>query len=349
MITLDEICTWENLLEASRRTRLGRRSSPAIATHEYNLESDLMHLRGQLVAQTYRPGGYHSFYVHDPKRRLISAAPVRDRVVHHALCNLLEPEFDRSFVRESFANRCAMGTHAAVDHCQMLARRFRFALQCDVRQFFPSIDHDILRAILFRKVKEPRARALIDLIIAGGADIGPPPAETIYFPGDDLFAVCRPRGLPIGNLTSQIWANCYLSPFDHFVKRELRCIGYVRYVDDIIFFADDKPTLWKWKAAAEARLASLRLAIHPGAHPRPVTEGLPFLGFIVFPERRRLKSRKATHFARRVRALIATLGERDRRIVGMVKGWMAHASHANTIGLQKSVLKRLGLRRGDFL
>src|SRR5712691_11976115 len=105
----------------------------------------------------------------------------------------------------------------------------------------------------------------------------------VYFLGDDLFAVNRPRGLPIGNLTSQFWANVYLNPFDHFVKRSLRCQGYVRYVDDLLLFGDDKETLWRWLDAVVSRLAVLRLTIHPGAHPRPADEGIPFLGFIVSP------------------------------------------------------------------
>ena len=114
----------------------------------------------------------------------------------------------------------------------------------------------------------------------------------VYFPGDDLFAVYRPRGLPIGNLTSQFWANVYLNSFDHFVKRELRAQAYLRFVDDFLLFADDKATLWRWKAAVEARLAALRFTVHPRAEPRPVGEGIPFLGFVVYRERRRLKRRK---------------------------------------------------------
>src|SRR5690606_495887 len=113
-----------------------------------------------------------------------------------------------------------------------------------------------------------------------------------------------PRGLPIGNLTSQFWANVYLNPFDHFIKRELRCKAYLRYVDDFLLFADSKRTLWQWKAALQERLVRLRLTIHDGAHPRPVTEGFPFLGFVIFPEQRRLKRRKGIHYQRRLRRLI---------------------------------------------
>jgi hypothetical protein len=142
---------------------------------------------------------------------------------------------------------------------------------------------------------------LVDQILASGEGVLSEEYTPVWFPGDDLFAVNRPRGLPICNLTSQFWANCYLNPFDHFVKRELGCPGYARYVDDFLLFGDDKRMLWQWREAIIARLARFRLTLHVGrAHPRPVTDGIPFLGFEVFPDRRRLKRRKGLAFARRL-------------------------------------------------
>ena len=159
----------------------------------------------------------------------------------------------------------------------------------------------------------------------------------VYFPGDDLFALTRPRGLPIGNLTSQWWANCYLTPFDHFVQRELGCHGYLRFVDDFLLFSDSKNQLWEWRAALIERLARFRLTIHEsGAAPRPVTEGVPFLGFIVFPEKRRLKSRKGLAYRRKLRNLLKTAP--DNKIQASLQGWINHARYANTIWLRKSVL-----------
>ncbi|MFO0875098.1 MAG: RNA-directed DNA polymerase [Phycisphaerales bacterium] len=343
MIPYDAICSWRNLVRASHQARRGRRGTASVAAHEYRLEADLIGLHDGLVSETYRPGVPTSFYIHDPKRRLITAAPMRDRVVHHALCNVLEPVFERTFVAESFANRRGKGTHAALDHCQRLMRRHRFALPCDVRQFFPSIDHALLKRILFTRIPDPRSRRLVSMIIDAGAGVLDSEYDPVWFPGDDLFGVCRPRGLPIGNLTSQIWANCYLSQFDHFVKRELRCAGYVRYVDDFILFADDKRVLWDWKRAIVERLAALRLTMHEGAHPRPVAEGIPFLGFIVFPRRRRLKRRNAAHFARSLRRAMATGETSTERLEARIRGWIAHASHGNTVGLRKSILAANGL------
>ena len=136
----------------------------------------------------------------------------------------------------------------------------------------------------------------------------------VYFPGDDLLAAARPRGLPIGNLTSQFWSNCYLDPLDHFIKRELKCPAYIRYVDDTLLFANDKPTLHRWRAAIIDYLVKLRLVIHTRrAHPRPVTEGIPFLGFVVYPDHRRLKSRKVVAYRRRLKRIMASLpARRDR-------------------------------------
>jgi hypothetical protein len=238
------------------------------------------------------------------KREELYNAPFRDRVVHHALCNLIELLFERSFIFDSYANRIGKGTHRALDRAQAFARRYRYVLQCDVEQFFPAIDHAILRETLARKIDDPDVLWLVDRIVASGVGVLSDEYEMRYFAGDTLLDVSRPRGLPIGNLTSQFWANRYLNPFDHFVKRELRCPAYVRYVDDMLLFADDKAALLAWRAAVVDRLACLRLTIHPGAHPRPVAEGFPFLGFVVFPGHRRLKGRKVVAYQRCLTGLV---------------------------------------------
>ena len=220
-----QICSWENIHRAWRKARKGERGREPAATFEFNLEDNLVQLQRELETKTYIPGPYHSFYIHDPKRRLISAAPFRDRVVHHALCNVIEPLFERRFIFDSYANRVGKGTHRALDRCQEFARRYRYVLPLDVRQFFPSIDHAILRQTLARVIADPDAMWLVDHILESGDGVLDKEYEMVWFPGDDLLAANRPRGLPIGNLTSQFWANCFLDPIDHFVKRELRCVS----------------------------------------------------------------------------------------------------------------------------
>jgi len=345
--SFEQLHSWPNLLEAWHRAALAKRTQANVAAFEYRLEENLLDLQAELRNHTYRPGAYTSFFIHEPKRRIISAAPFRDRVVHHALCQIIEPAFERSFIADSFANRVGKGTHRALDRLQHLTRRFRFALACDIRQFFPSIDHEILFNTLARKIADPDVLCLCGLILASGRRVLSGEYDMVWFQGDDLFAALRPRGLPIGNLTSQFWANCYLNPFDHFIKRELRCPGYVRYVDDFVLFADHKRVLWEWKTALVERLAQLRLTMHPGSHPQPVTEGLPFLGFTVYPHRRRLKRRKGVHFERKLRMLLAQWEAGEIPVCAVtasVRSWVSHASHGNTVGLRKAILGGVRLR-----
>lgn len=336
------IIRFDNLHAAFRKAARGKRGRVPVAAFERDLEDNLLALQQALAEQTWEPGGYHSFYIHDPKHRLVSAAPFADRVVHHALCQIIEPLFERTFIGDSYANRVGRGTHRALDRAQQFARRWRFVLQCDVRQFFPSVDHALLRGMLARKLKDDRVMWLVDRILRSGAEVLRDEYQQVYFPGDDLFAAARPRGLPVGNLTSQFWANCYLNELDQMVKRELRCPAYVRYVDDFLLFADDKRLLWQWKEAIRERLAALRLVLHEASSTvYPVSNGIPFLGFRVYPTHRRLKRRNGVMFARRFRRQRAAYARGeitlDELHVGM-RAWIAHAAHGDTWGLRRDLL-----------
>lgn len=248
--------------------------------------------------------------------------------MHHALCNVLEPVFESRFTGDSYANRVGKGTHRAVARCQQLARRYRYVLRLDVVQHFASIDHEILLGILRDMVGEEELMRLAGRIIASGDGVLDQEYEMVWFAGDDLLAACRPRGLPIGNLTSQFWSNCYMNPLDQFVARELRCRGYVRYVDDLALFSNSKAELWEWKAGVVERLARLRLRVHSGAaQVGPVAAGIPWLGFVVWPERRRVKGRKVVEATRRLAEGFTdwqqgriTFGEFD----ASVQGWINH-------------------------
>ncbi len=336
------IASFDNLYAAYRKAAKGKRGQLAVAAFEFDLERNLCQLEDELLAQTYKPGLYRSFYIRDPKRRLVSAAPFRDRVVHHALCNVITPIFERTFIGASYANRVGKGTHAALDHAQTLARRYPYVLQCDVEQFFPSVDHIVLRSVIARKIVDLQAKWLIDRIIEGGRGVLDEVYQPVMFPGDNLFALSRPRGLPIGNLTSQFWANVYLNELDQFVKRRLHCPAYLRYVDDFLLFAASKAQLWTWKAAIQTCLAELRLTLHERESTvYPVATGIPFLGFRIYPDHRRLKRRNGVAFARRLRIAYrfvasGVLSYEDLR--ALIKGWIAHARHGNTWRLRRSLL-----------
>ena len=335
-----QICSFDNLYRAYRKARKGKRGKESVARFEYNQEEELLRLRDELMCGEWQPGAYHSFYIHDPKKRLISAAPFRDRVVHHALCNVLEPIYERRFIFDSYANRIGKGTHRAILRSNQFARQYPYVLQCDVEQFFPSIDHAILRAALARLIGDERVMRLVDRILESGAGILAGEYAMHWFPGDDLLAALRPRGLPIGNLTSQFWANVYLNSFDHFVKRELRCPAYLRYVDDFLLFAADKVTLWQWCEAIQRRLGQLRLTLHP-PQVYPVEKGIPFLGFRIYPEHRRLKRRRGMAFQRRFRHLYrqwAAGAIPRQKLDDAARSWAAHAAWGDTYGLRRAVL-----------
>lgn len=342
-----ELTSFENLLAAYRAAAHGKRGKAAVAAFEWRLEENLLALQADLRTGTYAPGAYTNFPIREPKRRLISAAPFRDRVVHHALVRVIEPIFERRFIHDSYANRHGKGTHRALDRCTHWMRRRAYVLPIDVKQFFPSVDHAILEGILERTVVDSRVLDLVDRILASGRGVQRDEYDMVYFPGDDLLAADRPRGLPIGNLTSQFWANVYLNEVDQFVKRGLGCRGYLRYADDMLLFADDKHVLHEWCGAMIDRLAELRLTIHANrAQPRPCTVGLPYLGFQVFPDHRRLKRRNVVHARRRVKALQERYdaGEIDADDVkASVSGWVNHARYGDTWGLRTDVLGRLRL------
>ncbi|MBL8666323.1 MAG: hypothetical protein JNM48_02540 [Rhodospirillales bacterium] len=339
------LCSWENLVLAWRAAARGKRGTRSVARFEYRAEEHLYVLRERLLAGTYRPGRYVHFHISDPKRRKISAVRFEDRVVHHALCNVIEPRFERLFIPDSYANRLGKGTHRAIARLQSFARRHRFVLRADIVQHFASVDHAILLDVLRRQIPEVDVMRLVAAIVDSGRGVLDDEYRYVRFPDDDLLAICRPRGLPIGNLTSQFWSNCYLHPFDQFVTRELGCRAYLRYVDDFALFSDNKNELWAWKAAIIDRLASLRLIIHEArAQVVPVDEGIPWLGFVVFPTHRRVKGRKVRATHRRLRERLAayhtgeiTFAELD----AAIHGWIAHVAHADSWGLRRHVLETL--------
>ena len=337
----ERLTSFQNLLLAFKQAARGRRARPSVADFELHLETALPELRNELVEGRYRPGRYVSFTIHDPKKRLISAAPFRDRIVHHALCNVIEPIFEPKFIFDTYANRLQKGSHKALDRCSYFMRRFEFVLPMDVKQFFPSIDHQVLLEYLAKNIYDPRTMHLCQQIIDTGVGVLRDEYEMVYFPGDTLFSIQRPRGLPIGNLTSQFLANVYLNPLDHFIKRDLKCKGYVRYVDDMLLFSNDKQELLNWRGKVLEFLSGCRLTVHENsAQTRPTRIGVPFLGFQVFLDHRRLKRRKVTYARRRLKILARQFadGEIDQKKVrASIQAWTAHAMHGDTWQLRRAM------------
>jgi retron-type reverse transcriptase len=255
-----KIANFQALHVAARRAVRGKRKKPGAASFFANLERELLALERQLREGTYRPGHYVAFEVNDPKKRIVSAAPFRDRVVHHALCAVIEPIFEAGFIEHTFANRIGKGTHRAIEVYERYRDRYAHVLRCDIYRYFPAIDHAILKSEFRRRITCPATLALVDLIADGS---NPQEPVHLYFNGDDLFTPFqRHRGLPIGNLTSQFFANLYLDGFDHFVTEVLRA-PYLRYVDDFALFHDDPAMLSIWRSRIERYLVGRRLKLHP--------------------------------------------------------------------------------------
>ena len=321
----EKVVGYGSLLAAAHRARRGKRDRVEVARFVFDLEPNLLQLQEELRPGSYRMRPYRAFVIREPKRRQICAAHFRDRVVHHAVCAVLDPIFEACLIGDTYACRRGKGTHAAVRRLQHFSQRFPYVLMCDVRRYFETVDHRVLKALCRRKLKDRALLSLLDRII----DHPLPGGE----PG---------KGVPIGNLTSQYFANLYLGELDHFVKERLCIPGYLRYMDDFAMFADGKPRLHR-------ALAAVREFLHGTLHLElreertllaPVTQGVLFLGFRVFPGLVRLDGRKLARLRRRVRLREAAY--RNARIdedtlVQSVRGMVGHVCHADSLQARKQV------------
>ena len=332
---------FQALIVAAQRAARGKRKRPGAAAFLCNLEREVLRLERALLDGSWRPGRYVVINVVDPKPRRVSAAPFRDRVLHHALCAVVEPLFEQSFINNSYANRRNKGTHRAIARYEQYRDRYRQVLRCDIYRYFPSIDHAVLKADLRRRIACAPTLAVLDAIIDGSN--AQEPVER-YFPGDDLFAPFqRRRGLPIGNLTSQFFANLYLNGFDHFVTEVLRA-PYVRYVDDFALFADDPAQLADWRTRIVRYHEGRRLLLHPqktGIH--RTGEATEFLGLVLLPSGlRRVPEAGIRRFRNRLRGLRArwragSIAEDEIR--QHIQAWVAHARHADSYGLRRAIFR----------
>ncbi|WP_211217789.1 reverse transcriptase/maturase family protein [Fodinicurvata sediminis] len=261
----DEMIGWERMLEAWRLAAKGKRYKTDVLCFGQRWEEELIELQHLLLWDEWRPRPMRRFTVHRPKTRLIEAPDFRDRIVHHLLSLACEPLFERRFVAHSFACRKGRGTHAARAHVVAMLRQAQrrwgrvYVLQCDVRQFFPSIDHEMLLCRIGRVVQDERVMQIWRRAILR----------------DD-----QATGLPIGALTSQMSGNVYLDPLDHWIKDDLGCPYYARYMDDFLILGPHKGRLQELRTAIAQRLANAdRLMLHPKSQVYPASQGVDFCGY----------------------------------------------------------------------
>ena len=321
----DKITSFENLLNAARKAQRGKRHKSSTAAFNLNFEKELLLLRSELQNRTYRIGSYKRFQIHDPKKRLISALPYRDRVVQHALCNVIEPIFDRGLIYDAYACRKDKGSLRAVGRFTMYCRGHKYALKCDVKSYFASIEHDLLLGIIKGKIKDPAVLWLIKLII----DSTPSP------------------GIPIGNLASQIFANLYLSGLDHYLKETIGCGPYIRYMDDLVVFGEDKGRLGEIKDAINEYLRRLKLKLHPDKSRIYLSAGgIDFLGYKICPTHRLVIKQNVKRARKRIKKQLRMLRFKLidwPRLIRSIRSWLGYAMHADSFNLRRRLLAEFDL------
>jgi len=290
----EQIVTFENLWQAYRKARKGKRQKQGVSAFEFDLENELLSIQEALLKERYEFSGYHTFTIYEPAQRQISAAPFRDRVVHHAICNVIEPLLDKAMIYDSYACRIGKGMHRALDRAQWFLRRNSWVLKMDIKKYFFTIDHAILLHDLSQKFNDPRLLRLLKNLLNTYHS-----GDEYYFSfsGDLPLDRYRPRGLPIGNLTSQLFANYFLTPLDRFIKENLRVKPYLRYMDDLLIFANDKAELFSYKDEIESFLSRKRLKIHPKkTQVFPSKNSVRFLGFHLYNGYRKILRENLTRF-----------------------------------------------------
>jgi len=333
--TWPAITDFANLHAAYRLARRGKSGREEVARFAFQLERHLLRLQWELQQGGYHPGDYRLFTLYERKPRRIAAAPFRDRVVHHAVMRAIEPPLDRCFIHDSYACRKGKGVHAAVDRYQNWAQRYAYVMQLDIKAYFPSIDHAILKRTLRHYLKDAHTLTLLDRII----DHSPEDERTE--PG------C---GIPIGNLTSQFFANLYLNRLDHCIKQQLGVNAYLRYVDDLVLLANDKRQLWGWHAAIVDSLRQHEgLELHDPLI-TPVRLGIDLFGYRVWPDKRRLRNDNGHRFARKHRRRARLYAEGRCELADFqpsMQAWIGHARHGDTEGLRTALFSGTVFSRGN--
>lgn len=349
------IYDFDNLYQAYLEARKAKRYRQDVLQFTMNLEENLIQIQNELIYKTYKVGRYREFYVTEPKKRLIMALQFKDRIVQWAIYRHLNPFYDKQFIYDSYGCRIGKGTHNAANRLEYWLRQVNrrnkkyYFLKLDISKYFYRIDHEVLIRILEKRIKDPDLLWLLSTIInsedtAFGLPAGVSPDD---FPKEErLFD----KGMPIGNLTSQLFANIYLNELDQYAKNELRLHYYIRYMDDVIILHDDKAFLHEVKDRIEIFLnEKLRLDLNAKTCIRPIKDGVEFVGFRIWPTHRKLKKTTAKKVKTRLKYLIKAVaeGKEDpgmlQRSIASYKGIL---EHFNSYGFRQS-LNQMFKNRGD--
>ncbi|NUM37201.1 MAG: RNA-directed DNA polymerase [Candidatus Brocadiae bacterium] len=324
-----KIISFQNLYDSAHLAAKGKKKRADVQSFLYNLENELVILQGELAERIYSPRPYTIFTIADPKERTIAAAKFRDRVVHHAVCRVIEPWLERSFIYDTYACRKGKGTHKALLRSQHFLRQYPYYLKCDIQKFFESIPHSSLQECLLRKFKDKELLWLLDVIIQTA-------------PGS-----IPSQGIPIGNLTSQYFANLFLDGLDHLVKDRLGILGYLRYMDDFVLFAKTKEELYNARFEMEDFLAQKGLVLkEKQTYLNASYQGLPFLGFRVFPGSFRIKRESWKRFKKKFKAKEKAFAKNQisyTSFTNSIASLIGHLSHGNTKNLRNQFIEKYSM------
>lgn len=341
-----KIYDFENLFYAYKAAIKCKRYREDVMAFTDNLEGNLIELQNELIWDQYEVGRYNIFYVYEPKKRLIMSLLFKDRVAQHAIYRQLNPLIEKQFISDSYACRVGYGTHKAIDRLQYwLCQTERkpgkyYYLKLDVSKYFYRIDHEILKGILAKRIDDPPLLNLLAKIIdCEDTKFGLPMGADI---GDVAFdEMLGDVGLPIGNLTSQMFANLYLNELDQFCKHKLKLRYYIRYMDDVIILHSDKKYLEKVKREIAAFLGNqLNLQLNKKTCIRPTSMGIEFVGFRVWSTHRKLRKKTAKKLKRRLHYLFHayTVGEVDKETLDRsVASYRGILQHFDSYGLRQSL------------
>lgn len=324
----------ESLLNAWDEFKKGKGNKADVQIFEYNLEDNLFRIHQDLKNKTYQHSNYTGFYVRDPKIRHIHKARVRDRIVHHLLFQCLNPIFEPTFIADSYSSRIGKGTHKAVKRLHVFTRKTQqtygrcFVLKCDINKMFSSIDHQILLNIISKRIKDPGVFWFIQVIIKS------------FSSGLSKNGILK--GIPIGNLTSQFFANVYLNELDQFIKHHLRIKYYIRYTDDFVIIHQDKYYLLNIKEKISDFLKTkLKLTLHPHkVHIRKYAQGIDYLGYVTLPKAQVLRTKMKHRIFKKLKLRIRQFKKSEiseESLIQSFNSYLGVLSHANTYELEQEL------------
>lgn len=317
----NNIISLENLLEAWKNFLKGKRSKMDVQEFQYRLSDNILALHLELKNKTYRHGDYYAFKISDPKPRDIHKAKVRDRLLHHAIYRNLYPFFDKSFIYDSYSCRKDRGTHRALRRFKVFANKASknntktlWILKCDIRKFFASIDQGILLGILEEKILDKDVIWLLQRVTGSFQSIAPG------------------KGLPLGNLTSQLLVNVYMNKFDHFVKHTLAAKYYIRYADDFLVMSTDKSRLFDiLREIRRYLLEEMALELHPNKISiKTLASGIDFLGWVHFPDHRVLRTVTKKRMFKNIK---------NNTLPAVLDSYLGMLRHGNTQKLSQRILE----------